>query len=185
MDWRYKAQLTVAFGLAIIVATYLLRGQIMALGHWGYLGAFVVNAISNATIILPAPGGAIIAIMAEGFNPLLIGVAAGLGGALGGATAYLAGVINGRAARRRRWFPWFQRVMGRFGGLIIFSFALIPILPGDFASLIAGAVRYPFPRYLLFNGMAKIVEMTTVAYLGSEFLTRLEGILTEWARSLF
>ncbi len=184
IDWRYKAQLTVGFCLAIIIPVYLLRDRILSLGDWGYLGAFIINGLSSATIILPAPGGIVIAIMAQDFNPLLIGVASGLGGALGGSTAYIAGAINTGSARQSRWFLWIERLMRRFGGMIIFTFALIPILPGDLASLIAGGVRYPFRKYLLYNGAASMIKMTVIAYLGADALTRLESIISEWVNSV-
>ena len=184
IDWRYKVQLTIGISLAIIIATYLLRDRIFALGSWGYLGAFIVSGISNATIILPAPGGAVIAIMAQDFNPLLIGIAAGLGGTIGGSTAYIAGHINGGSARNTRWFNWLKRIMGRIGGIVIFTFALIPFFPGDLASLIAGGVRYPFRRYLLYTGLASMIKMTVIAYVGSDFLRWLETIFNEWVRTV-
>ena len=184
MGWHYKVLLTIGFSLAIILATYLLRERISSLGNWGYLGAFIVNGISSATIILPAPGGAVIAIMAQDFNPLLIGIAAGLGGTIGGSTAYIAGLINSGRSRNTRWLRWLKRVMKRFGGIVIFTFALIPFLPGDFASLVAGGVHYPFRRYLIYNGLASMIKMTVIAYMGSDFLHRLEIIFNEWIGTL-
>ncbi len=188
MGWHHKVLLTIGFSFAIILATYLLRERISILGNWGYLGAFIVNGISSATIILPAPGGAVIAIMAQDFNPLLIGIAAGLGGTIGGSTAYIAGLINSGRTRNTRRLRWpkrvMKRVMKRFGSIVIFTFALIPFLPGDFASLVAGGVRYPFRRYLIYNGLASMIKMTVIAYMGSDFLHRLEIIFNEWIGTL-
>ncbi len=184
IDWRYKAQLTVGFCLAIIIPFYLFRDQIVGLGDWGYLGAFIINGLSSATIILPAPGGVVIAIMAQDFNPFLIGIAAGLGGAIGGSTAYFAGAINTGKGRQSRLFRRFERLMRRFGGGIIFTFALIPVLPGDLASLIAGSVRYPLRKYFLYNGVASVIKMTVIAYIGADALARLENIFRDWANSV-
>lgn len=185
IDWRYKVLLTVGFALAMVGSMYLFRERILAMGNWGYLGAFIINGLSSATIIIPAPGGIIISIMAEDFNPILIGIAAGLGGTLGGLTAYLAGALNASRARRSRWFPWLQRLMRRLGNIIIFTFALIPILPGDFATIAAGTVRYPLRKYLLYNGIASVIKMSVMAYLGADFLLRLEHIVTGWVKTLF
>lgn len=185
VDWRYKLQLTVAFCIAIIVPMYLLRERIAALGEWGYLGAFIINAISSATIILPAPGGAVIAIMAQKFNPVLIGICAGIGGTIGGASAYVVGAVNASSARGSRWFRWIERPMARFGALIIFLFALIPVLPGDLASITAGAVRYPLRKYFLYNGIGSVIKMSVMAWLGADALVWLEQVALEWARSLF
>ena len=184
IDWRYKVQLTVGFCLAIIIPMYVFRERMMTLGDWGYLGAFLINGLSSATIILPAPGGAVIAIMAQKFNPILIGICAGIGGSIGGASAYVAGAINTSSARRSRWFRWIERPMDRRGGLIVFLFALIPVLPGDLASITAGAVRYPLRKYFLFNGIGSVIKMTAMAYFGAGALAWLERLVLEWARSI-
>lgn len=157
----------------------------MALGKWGYLGAFLINGLSSATVVLPAPGGLLIAMMGRDFNPLLVGVAAGLGGTLGGSTAYLAGAVNGRAARESRWFRWLDGLMTRAGGAIIFFSGLLPLFPGDFATVIAGAVRYPFKKYLWYNGLASVIKMGAIAYVGADVLSRLERLATQWVTSLF
>ena len=181
LDWRYKALLTVIFCLAIVVPIYVFRDTIMEVGSWGYLGAFLINGLSNATIILPAPGGVVIAILAQKFNPLAIGVLAGIGGTLGGSTAYIAGAINTGSGRESRWFGLLDRWMARFGGPIIFLTATVPFLPGDLASLMAGGVRYPLRKYFLYNGAGSVVKMTAIAYLGTEVMTRLETVMREWA----
>jgi len=185
IDWRYKLQLTVGFCLLMIIPMYVFRDQIMALGEWGYLGAFTINGISSASIILPAPGGAVIAVMAQEFNPILIGIAAGIGGCIGGASAYVVGAINASGARKGRWFRWVERGMARFGGLIVFTFALIPILPGDLASLSAGAVRYPLRKYFLYNGIGSVIKMMAIAYVGADALAWLERMVMDWTRTAF
>ena len=45
--------------LLVIGATAILfiyRARLAELGHYGYLGAFLISLIANATIILPMPG---------------------------------------------------------------------------------------------------------------------------------
>ncbi|PZC46600.1 MAG: putative membrane protein YdjX, TVP38/TMEM64 family, SNARE-associated domain [Chloroflexi bacterium] len=185
VDWRYKAQATLFFALAITIPFYLLRDEILALGDWGYLGAFLVNGLSSASIVLPAPGGVLIAIMGQDFNPLLIGISAGIGGSLGGATAYILGAATTQQVQKGRWFPWIARRFHRFGAIIVFVFALTPFLPGDFASLIAGAVRYPLRKYFLYNGIGSIIKMTAIAYMGAELLDLGERIVNRLVGSWF
>ena len=185
VDWRYKAQATLLFALAITIPFYLLRDEILALGDWGYLGAFLVNGLSSASIILPAPGGVLIAIMGQDFNPFLIGIAAGIGGSLGGATAYVLGAATTQKVQKGRWFPWIARRFHRFGAIIVFLFAMTPFLPGDFASLIAGAVRYPLLKYFLYNGIGSIIKMTAIAYMGAELLDMGERIVDRIIGSWF
>ncbi|MEE8472692.1 MAG: hypothetical protein V3S82_05950, partial [Dehalococcoidia bacterium] len=120
MDWRYKVQLAVGFGLAVTVLAYTLREPISALDDWGYLGAFIINGISSATVILPAPGAAVIAIMAQDLHPFLVGLAAGLGGAIGGSTAYIAGLVASSKPRRNQRHRRLRGFMKRLGGPVIF-----------------------------------------------------------------
>jgi membrane protein YqaA with SNARE-associated domain len=181
LDWRIKAQLTIAFAALIIVPFWIYRDYLYDLGEWGYLGAFLVNGLSNATIVLPAPGSIIIALMAEQFDPYLIGIAAGIGGAIGGMTSYFAGAINttpsnGRIARFMRW------TMARGGIPVLFVFSAFPLLPGDIASIVAGSVRYPILKYLIVTGLGNIVKMTFIALVGLEGLEWLQQYATEVLR---
>ena len=180
IDWRYKIQLTIGICLAVTIPFYLLRDNIVGLEEWGYAGAFAINLVSSASIILPAPGAVLIAIMGQDFIPLFIGVAAGLGGTIGGSTAYLAGVLNASAARQKGWMNWLEWLMGRFGSGIIFIFALLPILPGDISSIVAGAVKYSFKRYILYNALGSVIKMTVIAYFGGELLGYLEQFAISW-----
>ena len=177
MDWRYKVQVAVGFCLAVTVLAFALRERISTLGDWGYLGAFIINGISNATVILPAPGGAVIAIMAQDFNPFLVGLAAGLGGTIGGSTAYFAGFVASGIPRRRQRHRRLQGFMKRLGGPVIFVGGLAPLLPGDVVGIVAGSVRYPFRRYLAYNGLGSTIKMIGIAYMGADLLTRLEDLL--------
>lgn len=182
LDWRIKAQLTIAFAAIIVVPFYIFRESMDNLGDWGYLGAFLVNGLSNATIVLPAPGTFIIALMAEQFDPLLIGIAAGVGGTLGGMTSYVAGAINttegeGRFARSMRW------VMNRAGIPVLFFFSAIPLLPGDVASIVAGSVRYPIKMYLFVTGLGNVLKMSIIAYVGIEGLDWLQDQAMELIRN--
>ena len=44
---------TVLLAVGITVILFLYRDQVSQLGNYGYLGAFLVSLISNATIIIP------------------------------------------------------------------------------------------------------------------------------------
>ncbi|MDA1035583.1 MAG: VTT domain-containing protein [Chloroflexi bacterium] len=182
LDWRIKAQLTIAFAAAVIIPFYIFRQSLYDLGEWGYLGAFLVNGLSNATIVLPAPGTIIIALMAEEFDPLLIGIAAGVGGALGGMTSYVAGAIN-TTSQPGRWSRYMRSVMQRAGIPVLFFFSAIPLLPGDVASIVAGNVRYPIKMYLFVTSLGNIIKMSLIAYVGIEGLNWLQEQAVDLVRN--
>jgi membrane-associated protein len=137
---------------------------------WGYLGLFVVEAISAGTIIFPAPAFAINFILGgtPGFNPWLVGIVAGAGSTLGEVTGYGLG-RGSRGLVEKRYGKWLARArewMERHGDfLIIVLFAATP-LPHDVVGMLSGAVRYPFRRFLLATLMGKIIAGLALAWAG-------------------
>ena len=158
-----------------VVSTVLLLGTTAALlpyiddiGVWGYLGAFAVTGLSSATVVMPSPGFAAVIVMAKDLNWLLLGISAGIGGALGELTAYYVGTQGTETLEGHKSYEWFQRGMKRLGGGIILVSALIPLIPVDAAGLIAGAVRYPVARFLLYLTIGKVVMTTALMFLSAK-----------------
>jgi uncharacterized membrane protein YdjX (TVP38/TMEM64 family) len=130
----------------------------------GLVVLFGLAALSSATLILPAPGLALTAIAgAAASDPILVGVVAGLGQAVGELTGYVAGRSgstllpdNVATARLTRW------IVTR-GPLIIFVLAAIPNPVFDVAGIAAGVVRMPVAVYLLAAAAGKIIKNVVVA----------------------
>ena len=83
--------------IGITVYVYSIRDQVEEFAQYGYFGAFLIMVIANATVILPAPGVAVVFAMGGVLNPLGVALAAGAGGTIGELTGYLAGFC-GQAA---------------------------------------------------------------------------------------
>lgn len=156
----------VAGSLGVTVAILLLQRQIRALSALGYPGVFLVSLLSNATVILPAPGLAFTFAMGGVLNPLAVGLLAGLGETLGEFTGYLAGRA-GRAAlsgsARNERIEAFTR---RYGGLAVFVLAAVPAALFDVVGLAAGAMRMPVGRFLLCTWAGKTLKTLFVAFAG-------------------
>src|SRR3990170_10468 len=93
-----------------------------SLAQFGYVGVFVANLASTATVFIPVPGltaagQALILKECETLNPIVVGIAGGGGMALGEITAYLAGYYGGQAARGRQapGPAWVSRSVERGG----------------------------------------------------------------------
>ena len=80
----------------------------------------------------------------------------------------------------RRLYPFAHRVMHRFGSVILLLATLMPISPGDFAGLLAGATRYPLRKYILYVGVASVIKMTAMVYLAAASLAWLQEWLQGW-----
>jgi membrane protein YqaA with SNARE-associated domain len=127
---------------------------------WGYLGVFLVNAISSATIILPLPGFVVTLAFATALNPWLLAVSAGLGSAVGELTGYAVG-RGGREAIKEKYEKWFahaDRWVQRHGPFpIILLFAAAP-LPTDIVGLLSGIIRYDVRKFFLAVAVGKIIR---------------------------
>ena len=168
---EYKVALSgLFFGSFLVVGGLFLADQDL-LESWGYLGAFVISLISAATIVVPAPGTFLIMGMAEFLNPLLLGVVAGVAGGIGGATAYLAGAVGGKAIAQTRISGWMAKLFrSRWGPALLFIFNAIPFMPGDALSAMAGVIRYPLPKYFLYVTTSTVLKMMIVALTGAKVM---------------
>lgn len=144
--------------------------------QYGYLGAFLVAFISSITIFFPIPG--IVVILAIAANPAfdwaLVALAAGIGGALGEFTAYLAGYGGAVviAPKQSRWYKRAENWMRRYGSATIFVFSFT-WLPFDIVGIAAGALRFPFWKFLMATLAGRLPRSLLecyLAYLGWEVL---------------
>lgn len=129
----------------------------------GLLILFGLAALSTATLILPAPGLALTAIAGAAGDPIVVGVVAGLGQAVGELTGYIAG-RNGRSlipdtAASARLEDWLRRR----GTIVIFVLALVPNPLFDLAGIAAGVVRIRVTRYLAAAAAGKVLKNVLVA----------------------
>jgi uncharacterized membrane protein YdjX (TVP38/TMEM64 family) len=129
----------------------------------GLLVLFGLAALSTATLILPAPGLALTAIAGAAGDPIVVGIVAGLGQAVGELTGFAAG-WSGRSllpdnVASRRLSEW----LGRRGMLVIFVLALIPNPVFDVAGIAAGVLRMPVLRYLGAAAAGKVIKNIVVA----------------------
>jgi len=141
-------------------------GQIGDMGYLAYPAIFAASIVANATIIIPVPGVALTAISGAFFTPLLVAIAAGLGAALGELSGYLVGFSGQGVIERTRWSDNLERWMRKYGDITIFILAFVPNPLFDMAGIIAGVLKYPLYRFLIWCGSGKILKMLIFAYLG-------------------
>jgi len=129
----------------------------------GLVVLFGLAALSTATLILPAPGLALTAIAGAAGDPIVVGVVAGLGQAVGELTGYAAG-RSGRSmlpqtAMTVRLEDWLRRR----GMIVIFVLSAVPNPVFDLAGIAAGVVGMPVSRYLSAAAAGKIMKNIVVA----------------------
>jgi uncharacterized membrane protein YdjX (TVP38/TMEM64 family) len=164
---RWLSLLTV-LGLSALLFAF--REKLEGMTAYGYPGIFLFALLSNASILLPMPGLAVVFSMGGVFPPLGVAIAAGTGGALGELSGYMAG-FSGQAVVERidvyeRIAPWIQK----YGVLAIVFLSAIPNPFFDLAGIAAGAMKMPLHHFLLACWIGQLTKALTFAYAGSASL---------------
>ncbi len=164
----------------------------MAVGVWmwangslqveqvGYPATFYLNMIGSASIVIPVPGVLAVCVAATeslGLHLGLLGLIGGAGAAIGETTGYLAGFAGQNVAENVRWYPKIRSLMERRGGITIFALSFIPNPIIDIAGVAAGALRYPYRKFIVYVFIGKTLRMIIMAYACRESI--------DWLMNLF
>ncbi len=156
--------LLVVVGITVFI--YRIRDRADEFAALGYPGIFLVTLMANATVLLPAPGVAIVYAMGSVLNPLGVTLAAGTGGALGELSAYLAGfsgqIIVEKTETFERVRPWVKK----YGAWTILVLAAIPNPFFDTAGVVAGILKMPVGLFLLACWGGQLIKMGLFAFAG-------------------
>lgn len=169
-DWRMNA-LRIGALLAITVGSCWLAFNpewVRSLGRWGYLSVFFISLLSSATVLIPAPGLAVVFAMGGALDPVTLGIIAGIGSGLGELSGYIAGA-SGRGLILRnkginshlRWFTTQYTLPA------LFVLAILPLPVFDLAGVMAGALKIRVSHFLAVVISGKIIKHILVAMLGA------------------
>ncbi|HSJ88700.1 MAG TPA: VTT domain-containing protein [Anaerolineales bacterium] len=163
--------------IGITLFVFSIRDRVEQFAVLGYPGIFLIALLANATVLLPAPGVAVIYAMGAIFNPFGVGLAAGTGGALGELSGYLAG-FSGQAVVERtdiynRVRPWVEK----YGGWAILVLSAIPNPFFDIAGIAAGIAKMPVRTFLLFTWVGQLIKMTLFALAGHYSISMLNEFI--------
>jgi membrane protein YqaA with SNARE-associated domain len=139
------------------------------LAAFGYPGVFLVMVLSGASVFFPAPGQAAIFAAGALWNPYLVGLAAGLGNAVGELTGYAAGRAGAGVLGQKRqpaWWGTLKAILNRYGFFGILALALIPNPVFDAVGILAGSLGFPVRRFWLACAIGNSVKYALLANLG-------------------
>ncbi len=165
--------------LAVIAITIVLvinRDKLQGLQAYGYPGIFLFSILANATILIPVPGVIFTSAMGAVFNPLWVSVAAGSGAALGELSGYLAGFSGQAVVEDSKRYDQVVRWMEKYGELTTLVLAFIPNPLFDLAGLIAGLLKMPVWKFLLYCTIGKILKMMMFAYAGDWVINFIDNL---------
>lgn len=157
--------------LTLTAVLFYYRDQVSKFGALGYPGIFLVSLLSNATIILPVPGILITSAMGTIFNPIYVALAAGGGATLGEISGYLIGFSGQAVIENKKWYDRICHWMRKYGDVTVFLLAVIPNPLFDIAGMVAGALKLPVWRFLIWTWLGKTIKMLAFAFGGASILS--------------
>ena len=150
--------------------------QFVQLKNFGYLGAFLISLIGNATVILPgavlpilSAVGIVIYSVTGPVGPIFVGLAGGVGAAIGEITGYMVGYSGRGIVERAKMYGRVESWLKRWGAITIFILSLVPFF-FDVVGIAAGVLRFPLWRFILFCWLGR-----TLLYVGFVLLAAILG----------
>ena len=175
-SWRHG--LALLFALGVTVGIFVFREQLRNLNELAYAGAFLSMLIGNATLILPVPGLIFVFALGSSLNPLLVGLVAGPGAALGELTGYVAGYGGSAIIDNIKLYDRIKLWMEKYSLIPITVLAAIPNPAFDMAGIVAGSLRIPWWKFLVAAWIGKTIQALTIAYAGALGATWVQQFIT-------
>ena len=169
--------LILIFVIAVIVSLHLVYGRhperLVELKNYVYGGAFLISLVGNATIILP---GAVLLILTNmsivlypttgPFGPIMVGLAGGVGAAIGEMTGYMVGYSGRGVVEGSKLYLRLVEWVRRWGVLAIFILSLVPFF-FDLVGIAAGALRFPLWKFVLLCWLGRTILYVVAVLLGA------------------
>ncbi|MDE2901318.1 MAG: VTT domain-containing protein [Chloroflexota bacterium] len=184
-DWLAGHGTAVQIAVWVVVIASVGLGAVMwATGRLdvqgvGYAGAFAVNLVGSASILIPLPGIAVVCggtVEEARLNLVLLALAGGTGSAIGEITGYLAGYSGSALVQRSKHYARLHGWVEHHGAAPLFVLAALPLPLFDVAAIAAGSLGYSLRRFLVVVLAGKVVKYIAVAYacrVGIDWLTEL------------
>jgi membrane protein YqaA with SNARE-associated domain len=167
--------------LAVSIISGVLLWRLMtsgnSLGRLGVLGVLLASMLSHLTVVARDMFIPLFLPLASVYNPIILGAAAGTGGAIGEVTTYALGwgvaesvePMNEAEDRIAKWIK-------RYGLWAVLAVAMTP-LPDTPIVILAGSRKLPFKKLVLVEVAGKTVLYSIGAVVGGLVYSGLESSL--------
>jgi len=140
---------------------------------YGLVGLFFGSLLANASLFLLIPIDLVIIYIGSLnlFHPVLVGLVAGAGAAIGESVGYAVG-FGGRHAIEKKFSKDLRRIdeikmkFHNWGILVIFFGSIIPFA-FDFIAIVAGIIEYNFKKFLLAVFAGRFLRYSILAFAAS------------------
>ncbi len=182
-----------AIGLMVAMVAISVVGSLFLIWNWeyiseleqqGYVGLFVISIFAGSPIPIPTPSMILTFTLGSILNPVLVGVVAGFGNAVGNALIFWAG-RGGHAVFRNffnsnpsddpprsrigRFFRRISRLPEYARKRVLIAVFMLSIYPNPVLTpmiLGMGAMRFHFWKFFLVIWAGKTLQSMVLSYLG-------------------
>ncbi len=160
--------------------------EIIKFSRYGYIGVFVISFLAGVTVFIPVPSVFIVFTLGAVLNPILVGLIAGVGEAVGSMGVYLTGIGNARAfhsfehgvvAKFRYWITT-RGALSVFAMSAVFNPLFYPF------TAVAGMMHFGWWRFFILCLAGKCLKNVLVAgagFYGIEALMHIFGGRLPWS----
>ncbi|MFH1234862.1 MAG: VTT domain-containing protein [Candidatus Diapherotrites archaeon] len=195
--WQARNIALAAAALAIIAAILYISffadiGALEAmifglLETFGLPGLFIASIIANATIIFPLPLDFLVFPIGKMdfyglgiLSPLAVGIAVGLGAAIGELTGYFLGRVGAKGVEKLKRGEMkkvlsLKEKIHKYGMIFIFLFALFPSA-FDLVGIAAGLIKFDAKKFFIACALGKTMRYVFIAYSGRAIIDLLYGM---------
>ncbi len=185
LNWKKIGLFGAFIVLSGVISFFILKKFTPYFAEWqqyGYLGLFLCALVANVTIVVPAVFMSFIVPFAVSLagqtNILLVAVVYAAGATLGESLGYILGRWGKRIIidRNGNFYQKAEKWLEKYGWWAIIALSLQPILPFDIVGIVAGTLKYPFFKFLIFCFLGRVPKYLIVITIGSgiwEFVTGL------------
>jgi len=182
-----KALLNISAAILTAAISGAILYQILFVGRTleeeGLLGIFLASMFSHLTVVGRDLFTPAFITLIKNYHPALLGLSAGVGGAIGEVAAYYWGLSIREALQGSDEKNIIYRWIEKYGLLIVLLVAASP-LPDVPIALLAGSARFSLKKFLLVEAIGKSIYYSIGASVGGYVFQSLTGIIDEWLLSL-
>ena len=166
--------------LLLLLFTNNTRLEAMGLG-----GIFAASLLSHATMVARDIFVPLFLALTPFYHPVILGVSAGIGGAVGDIIPYLLGLgvaetVEDKGSRAEDLVGRWIKKYGLWA-VIIVAMTPLPDLP---VIMLAGTRRLPFAKLVLLEATGKTVLYSIGAFVGGRVFELLIGVVGSWVASI-
>ena len=169
--------LVIATGASVAAIPF--AGEIRESGGTGFVVLFFLSIQSGALFMLPGFGfasiGAFAIVFGDPWLPALVGTT---GQVIGEMVSYLLGSTGSTWIRRHGAYQRIERLINRWGLIVVFVIAAVPNPVFDIAGAVAGAAGLGWRRFFVASWAGRLIKNVVIALLALGGASLFEGWLS-------